>query len=70
MDWILNRPIEKQFRSFKKGFDRVVFGDMIGLVSAAELHLIIRGSPHYNFFELEKETKYMDGFEKDSPSIK
>lgn len=36
-NWIVNVHIEKQFDAFKKGFYRVVTGDMIKLFSAEEL---------------------------------
>ena len=49
---------------------RVAYGDMIKLLNAEELKLIICGSPIYDFFELEKSTRYMDGFNKDSKTVK
>ena len=29
LDWILNKSIEKQFKSFRRGFYKVVTGNMI-----------------------------------------
>jgi len=43
---------------------------MIKLINSDELKLIICGSPKYDFEELEKATRYMDGFNKDSDTIK
>lgn len=32
-EWFVNKHVEKQFNAFKKGFYRVVTGDMIRLFS-------------------------------------
>jgi hypothetical protein len=43
---------------------------MIQTLNAEELRIIICGSPTYDFFELEKATRYMDGFIANSQTIK
>lgn len=48
-NWIVNDSVEKQFLAFKKGFYRVVTGDMIKLFSAEELEKIICGSDTFDF---------------------
>eukprot|EP01057_Protomagalhaensia_wolfi_P001181 Protomagalhaensia_wolfi_Nauph_80__1180@NODE_169_length_3347_cov_534_512696_g127_i0_p2_GENE_NODE_169_length_3347_cov_534_512696_g127_i0NODE_169_length_3347_cov_534_512696_g127_i0_p2_ORF_typecomplete_len250_score42_39HECT/PF00632_25/2e67_NODE_169_length_3347_cov_534_512696_g127_i03401089 len=59
-----------QFDAFYKGFHRCCGGPVLELFDAAELNLVICGSPgDLDFAELERGTKY-DGFRPDSPIIR
>jgi hypothetical protein len=69
-NWVVNEHIKKQFDAFKKGFYRVVTGDMIKLFSAEELEKIICGSNIIDINELRLGARYGGGFKPDTPIIK
>lgn len=68
-EWMVNKHIEKQFNAFKKGFYRVVTGDMIKLFSPEELEKIICGSSIININELRNGARYGGGFKPTTPII-
>jgi len=70
LEWYVHKSVEKQFRPFYKGFQKVVNGDAIKLFTGEELNVLICGSPNLDFAELEKVTIYEDGYTKDTPIIK
>eukprot|EP01015_Nassula_variabilis_P025277 TRINITY_DN4914_c0_g1_i2.p1 TRINITY_DN4914_c0_g1~~TRINITY_DN4914_c0_g1_i2.p1 ORF type:complete len:196 (-),score=57.86 TRINITY_DN4914_c0_g1_i2:113-700(-) len=70
VDWFLNSSVKIQFDAFKRGFERVVQGDVIKFFNAYEIHELICGSSHLDFKELERVTIYDDGYTKESQAIK
>ncbi len=73
---LLNKHIEKQFRSFKKGFDKVVNTELIKVIlclfqmfTPDELEVIICGKEVIDFKDLEANCHY-EGYTKDTPVIK
>jgi ubiquitin-protein ligase E3 A len=60
--WILVDSISKQFDSFKKGFDSVCSGEPLELFRYEELELLVLGSSVLDFDELEKVTRYVEGY--------
>ena len=52
-DLYLNKHVQKQFDSFKKGFRKVVTGKMIELFDPEDLKTIIYGNDIIDFKELE-----------------
>lgn len=69
VDFFLNLHIEKQFASFRRGFERVCGGFAMKLFRPEELELLVSGSPNYDFVALEKSTAYDAGFTAESPVI-
>lgn len=69
LDWLFNRSVENQFKCFKKGFEKVVSGDAIKLLTGEELNVLICGTPKIEIKEIMRVTSY-EGFEKDSQIIK
>lgn len=59
IDFLLNTSVKKQFTAFRRGFLSVV-GDtpLFHLFSPFEIELLLLGSQHYDFGELERVTEY------------
>lgn len=80
VDWILNKSINGAFKYFYKGFKKVVTGEGIKvkyhnpissqLFSGEELQVLICGSEHLDFVELERATLYEEPYTKNTPIIK
>lgn len=68
VDFIINKRIEAEFRSFKDGFFAVCQNSSIDLFDPEELILLICGESHLDFDELERNTTY-DGYTKDSTVV-
>eukprot|EP01103_Thecamoeba_quadrilineata_P015351 TRINITY_DN4826_c0_g1_i1.p1 TRINITY_DN4826_c0_g1~~TRINITY_DN4826_c0_g1_i1.p1 ORF type:complete len:739 (-),score=109.74 TRINITY_DN4826_c0_g1_i1:90-2132(-) len=68
--FLLEDLIEKQFEAFKQGFEFVCASDALKLFTAKDLQLVICGSPILNFEELQKNTRYDNGYSPDHPVIK
>ena len=70
LDWYFNKSIEEFFKYFKTGFFRVCDKQIAPILRPEELELIICGTQILDFFELQKATKYEDGYKKNSITIK
>nr|CAH8850174.1 unnamed protein product [Trichobilharzia regenti] len=69
-NFLLNESVRKQFNAFRRGFQMVVDeSPLTFLFRPDELELLIRGSPVYDFKELERVTMYEE-YTADSPVIK
>lgn len=68
--WKLIDSIKRQFDAFKKGFDSVCTTEALKLFRYEELELLVCGSPELDFDALERNTKYVAGYTKDSRIIK
>lgn len=68
--WILEDSVEKPFSAFYKGFHRVCGGKALDMFRPEELELLTCGNPLLDFEALERVTKYDDGFDADSQTIK
>lgn len=76
-DWLINKSIEKQFRAFRKGFFKVVTGEVIKvhpnltqLFSPVELERVICGAETLDFKDLEKAAKYEGGYSASTLVVK
>ena len=70
LDWLFNDSVKIPFSYFKKGFDKIVPGELIKDFEPDELELMICGSQILDFKLLEKNTKYDGGYNKDDQTIK
>ena len=68
--WLFTDSCSSQFNSFKKGFENVCKSEFIECMQPDELELLICGSPVLDFHELEKSTKYDNGFNKNHPVVR
>ena len=68
--WMVHKYIEAQFNAFKKGFCKVVTGNMIRILNAEELERIICGLEIVDLNELKKGVKYEGGYTEDTPLVR
>eukprot|EP01138_Halocafeteria_seosinensis_P016429 gb/GECG01016760.1/.p1 GENE.gb/GECG01016760.1/~~gb/GECG01016760.1/.p1 ORF type:complete len:1660 (+),score=233.46 gb/GECG01016760.1/:1-4980(+) len=69
-DWVLNSGIQQQFDHFRKGFLSVLDGQTLNMFRPEELELLICGTPHLDFEELERVTQYDGGYDRESETVK
>lgn len=59
--WVLEDSISSQFDSLYSGFTRVLNPKSISFLRLDELELLMVGTPHLDFHELENHTQYISG---------
>eukprot|EP00750_Incisomonas_marina_P008307 INCI15427.1.p1 GENE.INCI15427.1~~INCI15427.1.p1 ORF type:complete len:763 (-),score=141.67 INCI15427.1:1081-3369(-) len=69
-DYLLNTSVAKQFNALKRGFIHVTQGKTLKLFTPFELERAICGCQTYDFYQLERTTRYEDGFDKHHKVIK
>lgn len=70
LEWYLITSIEKQYRPFAIGFFKVLQGSLIYLFEGGELMRAICGKKDLDFEELRDGTKYQDGYNANSITVK
>jgi len=70
VDYYMNKSIRKQYKTLHDGFHVVAGSKVRELFTWYELQLLICGSENVDFEALESSARYMDGFDKDSVTIK
>lgn len=70
VDMILNRGVEKQFNVFKEAFLKVCGGRVLRLFHSQELMAVVVGNQDYDWFELQKNAEYKNGYSHDDETIK
>jgi len=70
VDWVLNVSTELAMTEFKKGFELLLSGPTLQMLQPEELELLVTGTPHLDFKQLERVTAYDGGFTADDPTIK
>jgi ubiquitin-protein ligase E3 A len=70
VDYYMNKSIKKQYKTVHDGFHVVAGSKVRELFTWYELQLLICGSENVDFEALESSARYMDGFDKDSVTIK
>jgi hypothetical protein len=71
-NWILVSSIEHQFSAFRRGFLQVCGGQdsVLSMFAPDELELLICGNPTLDFYALERNTHYEDGYDENSPAVR
>ena len=69
IDFLFNEQCDEQFKAFKRGFYKVVSEDLIDLFTPEELELLICGTHHLDFKDLEEAAKYVDGYTREHEVI-
>jgi ubiquitin-protein ligase E3 A len=59
VSWMLEESIKEQFQSLYEGFTRVIHPSQLLLLTAEELELLMVGTPHLDFKELQANTEYI-----------
>lgn len=67
---IFNDSVEVQFNAFSRGFNKVCAGNALDLFTPTELEFLLCGNPNLDFDDLERGTRYQDGFDAASPTVK
>ena len=69
LNWFFNESIKEFYNSFENGFYRVFDKKLSKILSPQELELIICGTQHLDFKELQNAVRYED-YDKNSITIK
>lgn len=59
VQWILTDSVNEQFRALHKGFSKVIAPGQLLLLTPHELELLMVGTPHLDFKELQDSTEYV-----------
>jgi hypothetical protein len=70
VEWYFINCIEKQYKPFAFGFLKVMENSVLHLFTSEDLLMIICGKTDLDFKELEKGSRYLDGYTADSNIIK
>jgi len=70
VDWYLNKSIGAGFKEFSRGFVSVMSGPALMLFRPEELELLVAGTPHLDFKQLEAVATYDGGYHAAHPTIK
>ncbi|XP_055876418.1 probable E3 ubiquitin-protein ligase HERC4 isoform X4 [Biomphalaria glabrata] len=70
VDKLFNKSVEVQFKAFSEGFHSVCGGNILDLFHPQELQAMVVGNEDYDFDELERNTQYECGYNKDHAVIK
>jgi alpha-tubulin suppressor-like RCC1 family protein len=69
-NWVLNLSTDKAMGEFKSGFELLLSGPTLQMLQPEELELLVTGTPHLDFRQLERVTVYDGGFSAEDPTIK
>ena len=69
-NWVLNSSTELAINEFKSGFELLLSGPTLQMLQPEELELLVTGTPHLDFKQLERVTVYDGGYSADDPTIK
>lgn len=69
-DWILNKSVEKQFINFEKGFNRLCSHPLFNMFTSDELDILVSGQEVIYWEQLMDNTKYIEGYNKNSKQVK
>lgn len=70
VNMVLNFGVEKQFNVFKDAFLKVCGGRVLRLFHSQELMAVVVGNQDYDWYELQKNTEYKNGYSADDETIK
>lgn len=63
VEYLLTKSVADQFVPFAAGFQDVVGGNALSLISGSELELLVRGSPEPLEIEILQQSTVCEGFE-------
>ena len=69
-NWVLNSSTELAINEFKSGFELLLSGPTLQMLQPEELELLVTGTPHLDFKQLERVTVYDGGYSAEDPTIK
>jgi len=68
-DWTLRASVAGALAEFSRGFHQMLEGPTLRLFRPSELELLVTGTPHLDFHELERVTQY-EGFSAQSAPVR
>ena len=69
VQFAMERSIQAQFDSFKRGFYKVTQGPTIQMFQPEELKLLVNGSESFDFHELQKGSRYEEPYSEEHQVI-
>lgn len=69
VEWFLEKSIEKPYKKFEEGFMLVCNTRSLVFLYPEELDILVSGSRVTRWEELRESAKYVDGYDKQSPTI-
>ncbi|XP_047528623.1 probable E3 ubiquitin-protein ligase HERC4 isoform X1 [Vanessa atalanta] len=70
VDFLLNKSVEKQFKAFNQGFQKVCGGRIIKLFRSHELMSVVIGNEEYNWELFESNCEYENGYSSTDQQIR
>ncbi|CAD7081549.1 unnamed protein product [Hermetia illucens] len=70
IDFIFNKSVEKQFQAFHDGFMKVCGGRVLELFKPHELMAVVIGNEDYDWYALEAEAEYKNGYTSGDQTIR
>jgi ubiquitin-protein ligase E3 A len=70
VDWVANESVLDPFRQFQRGFQRIFRGKIIETFAADELDILVSGEEVFDWDELERNAKYVDGYRPNSRAVR
>ncbi|KAG0040527.1 hypothetical protein BGZ82_001853 [Podila clonocystis] len=70
VDHYVNKHVEREFRAFQKGFEKICGGEAIKLLRPEELELLLCGNSDLDMHDLESACLYDDGYSPQHGLIK
>lgn len=62
IDFIFNKSIEKHYKGFHEGFNKVCGGRVLELFQSHELMAVVVGNEDYDWHALEASAEYKNGY--------
>ncbi|KAH0790401.1 ubiquitin ligase [Histomonas meleagridis] len=69
-EYLLNKSINMQFTNFQKGYKRLCNNSLLNIFRSEELDVLVSGEEIVDWNLLKENTKYSDGYTKDSIQVK
>lgn len=70
VDFLLNKSVERQFRAFNQGFQKVCGGRIIKLFQSHELMSVVIGNEEYDWEAFESSAEYKNGYNSNDNQIR
>ena len=70
VSWLAHRSVEPQYKAFAKGFYTCLDNTALSIFTPEALKIVIEGHQHIDLDGLEAATKYEDGFDEFSSTIR
>ncbi|CAH2105537.1 unnamed protein product [Euphydryas editha] len=70
VDFLLNKSVEKQFKAFNQGFQKVCGGRIIKLFRSHELMSVVIGNEEYDWELFENNCEYENGYSATNQQIR